>query len=409
MDKAPLRILIVGSGGREHAFAWALSKSPLVEKVFCTPGNGGTEQEGSKIMNCQPTIQPLDFEALVEFAKTAKINLAIPCSDVPIVAAARLEGSKVWAKNFMVRHGIPTAQYRSFTDATEAMKYVQNDAIGPLVVKASGLAAGKGVIMPTSPLEATDAIKNIMVDKVFGQAGDEIVVEELLTGHEISINFITDGEVLRMFPAGQDAERILDGNLGLNTGGMGVYAPTSLITPLQLKEVEKTILQPTIDGMRQEGYPFVGFICIGLMMTNSGPMLIEYNARFGDPQAQTLLPMMDSESDLAEIIVACTERKLSEVHLGFQDKSAVSVVLASKGYPESYEIGKPISIDTWPTGLIFHSGTRMVGEDLLTSGGRVIAVVSMSNTLEQAVEEAYEGAQHVTFEGKYYRSDIGKL
>ncbi|KAL7928157.1 phosphoribosylglycinamide synthetase [Trichoderma chlorosporum] len=351
MDKNPLCVLIVGLGGCEHAFAWALSKSPLVEKIFCAPGNG-------------------DFEALVEFAKSARINLVVPCLEIPIVA-----GIEEWL----------------------------------VVVKASGLAAGKGVIMPTSSSEAADAIKSIMIDKIFSQARDEIIVEELLRSHEISINFITDGEGLRMFPVGQDAQRILDGNLGLNTGGMGVYAPTNLITPLQLKEVEETILQPTIDGMREEGYPFVGFICIGLMMTESGPKLIEYNARFGDPEAQTLLPLMDCSSDLAEIVVACTEKRLSEVHLGFEEKSAVSVVLASKGYPESYESGKLININAWPQGLIFQSGTRVMGDNLVTAGGRVLAVVSMSSTLEQAVKDAYEGVEHVTFEGKYYRSDIGKF
>ncbi|RYP60919.1 hypothetical protein DL769_007926 [Monosporascus sp. CRB-8-3] len=328
-----LRILLLGSGGREHALAWTLSRSPLVEKIFCIPGNGGTATGDTKIENGPSGISMVDFARLVDFSKQKKVNLVIPGSEEPIVqgierwfkkegipvfgpskGAARLEGSKCFAKDFMARHSIPTARYWNCSTAEEA--YSCLDKIDcPVVVKASGLAGGKGVLMPSTPEENRAAVHTLMIQKPYGEAGAEIVIEELLSGDEISITLVSDGSSLALFPVGQDAQRILDGNTGANTGGMGVYAPTDLLSAEQIDRITKTILEPTIKGIREEGmahiedthptftfdlystgHPFMGFICVGLMMTSSGPKLIEYNVRFGDPEAQTLLPLLDGES-----------------------------------------------------------------------------------------------------------------
>ncbi|KAK7414919.1 hypothetical protein QQX98_006244 [Neonectria punicea] len=422
-----LRILLIGGGGREHAIAWALSKSPQVEKVFCAPGNGGTSNGFLKIENCSPSIGALDFNALLDFATVNGVNLVVPCPDAPLVKgitdhfrrkgfrvfgpsmdAARIEGSKYWAKDFMTRHGIPTATYRNFSAATDAFSFIEEQSETRFVVKASGLAVGKGVILTDSKEDAMAAIKDIMIDRIFGDAGDEIVIEEFLFGREISLTLITDGNVWKLFPAGQDAQRILDGNLGENTGGMGVCVPLELLSNSEFQQIESTILRPTIDGLKSEGYPFVGFICIGLMQTSVGLKLIEYNARFGDPEAQTLLPLMDSDSDLAEIMSSCIDGRLQAVHLGFEHKAAVSVVMAADGYPKLPQIGQLIQITPLPKHiLLFHAGTKKKDDDFQTSGGRVLASVCVADSVKEAVQGAYEGVGYVHFSGKYYRTDIG--
>lgn len=421
-----LIVLLIGSGGREHAFAWSLSKSPRVEKVLCVPGNGGTARCDRKVCNLA-NISIRDYPGLVQLSKSHGVNLVVPSCEDPLVdgiekyfkdagiaffgpshAAARLEGSKCFAKDFMQRHGIPTAAYRNFNDYIAAKQYLET-VEHPVVIKASGLAAGKGVLMPTGPEENIAALRSVMLDKDFGDAGAETVIEELLVGDEISITFLTDGHTLRMFPAGQDHQRIYDGNVGANTGGMGVYAPTPILSSEQLAEIDRTILQPTIAGIRKEGHPFVGLICIGLIMASTGPKLLEYNVRFGDPEAQTLLPLLDPESDLAEIMIACTESRLHEVHMGFMPKSAASVVVAAAGYPISYRKGDTISIDPVSDGtLIFHAGTKVDGDTLITNGGRVLASVHIAGTLEDAVRGAYDGVQCIHFNGKYFRTDIAK-
>ncbi|KAI0388561.1 phosphoribosylglycinamide synthetase [Xylariaceae sp. FL0594] len=425
-----LRILLLGAGGREHAIAWSLAQSPRVEKVICIPGNGATAYKLAKVENAPQTISANNFGELVKFAKDNAINLVVPGTEKYIVGgiercfkdagvavfgpseeAARLEGSKCFAKEFMTRHSIPTAKYwncYSLEDARRALG--QTDF--PIVVKASGLAGGKGVLMPNGADENLSAVKTIMCDRVFGDAGNEIVIEERLYGDEISITFVTDGRSLRLFPVGQDAQRIRDGNEGANTGGMGVYAPTAILDDGQIKSIIKNILEPSVKGISDEGHMFIGFICVGLMMTSSGPRLIEFNARFGDPEAQTLLPMMDDKSDLAEIMMACVHQRLHQVHLGFKPGFSVSIVLASKGYPGDYEIGKKISIEPTSKGgevLMFHAGTVLDGDSLKTNGGRVLAVVALAETLEDAAKCAYEGVKRIRFDGMYFRTDIGKL
>ncbi|RSM13753.1 hypothetical protein CEP52_001693 [Fusarium oligoseptatum] len=427
-DVQLLRILVVGGGGREHAIAWALSKSPSVEKIFCAPGNGGTATMCTKVENCQPRIESLEFSQLLQFAKLSSVNLVVPCPDEPLVRgitdyfrregfrvfgpskqAAQIEGSKCWAKCFMTRHSIPTASYQTFSTPEAAIAYLEGQTDQRWVVKASGLAAGKGVTLAENLTEAIDAVKSLMIDCVFGDAGREIVIEEFLEGREISMTLMTDGKTWKLFPPGQDTQRIYDGNIGPNTGGMGVIASPDFLTEREIHEIGFTILEPTIQGLCQEGFPFVGFICIGLMQTSDGPKLLEYNARFGDPEAQTLLPLMDSESDLAALMVSCTETQLHTIHLGFQAKAAVSVVMASHGYPTSYSTGQSITIKQPPQDvLFFHAGTRAVNGKLEGSGGRVLASVCLADSMLAAVEGAYKGVDQVSFEGKYYRTDIGR-
>ncbi|KAF2253939.1 phosphoribosylamine-glycine ligase [Trematosphaeria pertusa] len=419
-----LRILLVGNGGREHAIAWKLLQSPRVEHIFIVPGNGGTANL-AKATNVS-TIKQEDFPALVQFAKENSANVLIPGPEAPLVAgivdyfqknggegiqcfgpseaAARMEGSKTFAKDFMKRHGIPTAAYENFSSYDRAKDYLESVS-HDVVIKASGLAAGKGVIIPQSKEEAHSALKEVMLDKEFGAAGDEVVIEEFLEGDELSILSFSDGTTIRSLPPAQDHKRIGDGDTGPNTGGMGTYAPTRIAPPEIVDRIHKEVLQPTIDGMKAEGFPFNGVLFTGLMMTKSGPKVLEYNVRFGDPETQSLLCLM--ESDLADVMVACTEQRLKDVEVKVSDKSAATVVVAAGGYPGSYAKGTVMKLDPMPEDVVlFHAGTSFAENTLKTSGGRVIASTAAASTLEEAVAKAYKGVECIHFEGMQYRKDI---
>ena len=365
-DMTPnLRVLLVGNGGREHAIAWKLLQSTLIEHIYVVPGNGGTANL-EKVTNVD-TIQQEDFPSLVKFAKEKDVNLVVPGPEAPLVAgivdyfdkhadircfgpseaAARMEGSKTFSKDFMKRHNIPTAAYENFSEYESAKKYL--DSINHnVVLKASGLAAGKGVIIPQSKEEAQVALKEIMLDKEFGAAGDEIVIEEFLEGDELSILTFSDGTTIKSLPPAQDHKRIGDGDTGPNTGGMGTYAPTRIAPQEVIDAVHRDILQPTIDGMREESFTFKGVLFTGLMMTKSGAKTLEYNVRFGDPETQSLLALM--ESDLAQVMIACAEGRLKDVDVKVGGKSAATVVVAAGGYPGSYSKGTVMTLDAVPEG-----------------------------------------------------------
>lgn len=424
-----ISILLVGNGGREHALAWKLSQSTIVSKIFVCPGNGGTAGL-SKTENIT-SISASDFPALTKFALEKNVQLLIPGPEAPLVdgivdyfkenapqikafgpskAAAVMEGSKTFSKDFMKRNNIVTAAYENFSDYAKASAYV--DSVWNqhrIVIKASGLAAGKGVIIPLSKDEAQTALKEMMEDKTFGEAGDEVVIEEFLEGHEISILSFSDGETIKSLPPAQDHKRIRDGDEGPNTGGMGTYAPapSKIVTSEILAEIERTVLVPTIQGMKKEGYPFIGCLFSGFMITKSGPKVLEYNVRFGDPETQSLLSLL--ESDLAEVMLACADGKLSTVDLKISSKSAATVVVAAGGYPDAYAKGTLMTIDAAPEDVVlFHAGTNVNGEGkLVTSGGRVIASTAVADTLKDAIAKAYEGVNTIHFEGMQYRNDIG--
>jgi phosphoribosylamine--glycine ligase/phosphoribosylformylglycinamidine cyclo-ligase len=419
----PIRILLVGNGGREHALAWKLSHSPLVESIIAVPGNGGTST-CPKVTN-DTSVKADDYAGLVTLAQKKKINLVVPGPEAPLVdgiegffkavgircygpskKAARMEGSKAFSKDFMKRHNIPTAAYENFTDYEDAKKYL--DSINHnVVLKASGLAAGKGVLIPTTKEEAHKALKEIMVDREFGEAGDEVVIEEFLEGDELSILTFSDGYTIKSLPPAQDHKRIFDGDKGPNTGGMGCYAPTKIASKALIEQIEKTILQPTIDGMRNEGFPFVGTLFTGLMITPTGPKTLEYNVRFGDPETQTLLPLMSKDTDLAKVMIACTEHWLSGINIEVDQKSSATVVVAAGGYPGAYEKGTPMEVkSTTADTNIFHAGTIVKDGQLQSSGGRVIAAQATGGTLEEAVKNAYAGVDHIKFEKMFYRKDI---
>ncbi|EOD46684.1 putative bifunctional purine biosynthetic protein [Neofusicoccum parvum UCRNP2] len=417
------RVLLVGNGGREHAIAWKLSQSPRIDQIFVVPGNGGTGAL-TKTQNVD-SVAADDFPALSKFALENNVNLLIPGPEAPLVdgivdhfnkhapqircfgpsgSAARMEGSKTFSKDFMHRHNIPTAAYQNFTSHDAARAYL--DSVShPVVIKASGLAAGKGVIIPTTKEEAHQALKDIMLDREFGSAGDEVVIEEFLEGDELSILTFSDGTTIKSLPPAQDHKRIFDGDQGPNTGGMGTYSPTRIAPKEIVDEVHKKVLQPTVDGMRAEGYPMVGCLFTGLMMTKNGPKVLEYNVRFGDPETQSLLPLMDS--DLAEVMLASTEGKLGSVDLKVGEKSAATVVVAAGGYPGSYKKGAEMKLDPVPNDTVhFHAGTSLKDGVLRTSGGRVIASTAWAPTLEEAVQKAYKGVEAIHFEGMQFRKDI---
>ncbi|KAK5016808.1 Bifunctional purine biosynthetic protein ADE1 [Cryomyces antarcticus] len=444
MDVPKLRILLVGNGGREHALSWKLSQSSNVEHIYVVPGNGGTATV-AKCTNVD-SVSAEDFAALARFAKEHGINLLVPGPEAPLVAgiadyfqqhvagvgcfgpsklAARMEGSKTFSKDFMKAHNIPTAAYENFNDYEKAKKYL--DTVDhDVVIKADGLAAGKGVIIPKTKEEAQAALKDIMLDKEFGDAGNEVVVEEFLEGEELSILTFSDGYSIRSLPPAQDHKRIGDGDTGPNTGGMGTYAPTRVVTDAQLKDIDRTIIQPTIDGMRKslvEGYPFVGVLFTGFMMTESGPRVLEYNVRFGDPETQSCLSLM--KSDLAEIMLACTHGCLDAVELEIEQKYAATVVVAAGGYPGAYKKGTEMILDDVAEGknytskivllrdtdvsrgtVLFHAGTTLADSKLKTSGGRVIAATATAESLADAVRKAYKGVGAIHFEGMQYRKDI---
>jgi phosphoribosylamine--glycine ligase len=363
-----LRVLLVGNGGREHAIAWKLLQSPLIAHIYVVPGNGGTATLSPKVTNIS-SVKEADFAGLVKFAKEKDVNLLIPGPEAPLVAgivdyfaehgpkgirafgpskaAATMEGSKTFSKDFMKRHSIPTAAYENFSKYEDAKAYLDTISHN-VVIKASGLAAGKGVIIPTSKEEAQAALKDIMLDREFGTAGDEVVIEEFLEGDELSILSFSDGKTIKSLPPAQDHKRIFDNDEGPNTGGMGTYAPTRIAPRDVLEQVDRDILQPTIDGMRNEGMEFKGVLFTGLMMTKSGAKVLEYNVRFGDPETQSLLALM--EGDLAEVMVACAKGQLKDVDVKVSEKSAATVVVAAGGYPGSYAKGTPMTLDAVPEG-----------------------------------------------------------
>ncbi|XP_014559861.1 hypothetical protein COCVIDRAFT_23814 [Bipolaris victoriae FI3] len=420
-----VRVLLVGNGGREHALAWKLLQSPSTEHIYVCPGNGGTATLSSKVTNVTH-IKDADFAGLVEFAKEKQVNLLIPGPEAPLVAgivdyfkenglesikafgpskkAATMEGSKTFSKDFMKRHNIPTAAYENFSKYEDAKAYL--DTIShSVVIKASGLAAGKGVIIPQTKEEAHAALKDIMLDREFGAAGDEVVIEEFLEGDELSILTFSDGRTIKSLPPAQDHKRIFDNDQGPNTGGMGTYAPTRIAPREVLDRVDKEILQPTIDGMRSEGFEFKGVLFTGLMMTKDGPKVLEYNVRFGDPETQSLLALM--EGDLAQVMVACADGRLADVDVKVSNRSAATVVVAAGGYPGSYAKGTVMKLDATPEDVVlFHAGTSFSDNTLKTSGGRVIASTATAPTLEEAVAKAYKGVECIHFEGMQYRKDI---
>ncbi|PQE11927.1 phosphoribosylamine-glycine ligase protein [Rutstroemia sp. NJR-2017a BVV2] len=418
-----IRILLVGNGGREHALAWKLSQSPLVESIIAVPGNGGTSA-CPKVTN-DSSVKADDYPGLVALAQKNNVNLVVPGPEAPLVdgiegyfravgipcygpskLAARLEGSKTFSKDFMKKYNIPTAAYENFSDYEEARKYI--DRIDHnVVIKASGLAAGKGVIIPTTKEEAHQALKDIMLNKEFGEAGDEVVIEEFLEGDELSILTFCDGHSMRSLPPAQDHKRIFDGDQGPNTGGMGCYAPTNIATKELIEEIERTVLEPTIRGMKQERTPFVGTLFTGLMITKNGPKTLEYNVRFGDPETQTLLPLISQDTDLADIMLACTQGCLDSVDIKIDPKFSATVVVAAGGYPGSYAKGTPMEVSQPSSGRnIFHAGTVAKDGQLQTSGGRVIAAQAVAETLEQAVKDAYSTVELIKFDKMFYRKDI---
>ncbi|GAA5872176.1 hypothetical protein JCM1840_006343 [Sporobolomyces johnsonii] len=418
-----LRILLIGAGGREHALAWKLTQSPRVDQIFVAPGNGGTGF-GDKTVSV--SIPSEDFDGLVAFAIRSNVNLVIPGPEQPLVdgiegafrqvgipvfgpsvRAAAMEGSKTFSKVFMSRHDIPTAAFRNFTDYEAALEYVQ--AVDhPIVIKASGLAAGKGVIIPETKEEAVAGLKDIMVSKEFGRAGEEVVVEEFLTGQELSILAFSDGYTALALPGAQDHKRIGEGDTGPNTGGMGTYSPAPCATKEVEAEIMRTVVQPTIDGMRKDGIPFVGMLFVGVMLTPNGPKVLEYNVRFGDPETQSLMALLSDDTDLAELMLACVERRLDCVKFEMKKEAAVTVVLAAKGYPGKYPKGDVITFDPLPENVhVFHAGTVSTPEgQILTNGGRVLAVTATAPTLKEAQALAYKGVDCVHFEGKTFRKDI---
>lgn len=420
-----MKVLIVGSGGREHAIAWKIAQSKKVDKIYCAPGNAGI----SEVAECVP-IGAMEFDKLVAFAKEKEIDLTVIGMDDPLVGgivdvfekeglrvfgprknAAILEGSKAFSKDLMKKYNIPTAAYETFTDPEKALEYLETAKM-PIVLKADGLALGKGVLICQTLEEAKEGVKTLMMDKKFGSAGDEIVIEEFMTGREVSVLSFVDGNIVKIMSSAQDHKRAKDGDQGLNTGGMGNFSPS----PFYTKEVDefckKYIYQPTVDAMKAEGRPFKGVIFFGLMLTPDGPKVLEYNARFGDPEAQVVLPRL--ENDIVDVFAACIDGTLDQVDLKFDnDRATVCVILASDGYPVEYKKGFPIEGLEKFKGkddyYVFHSGTKFnENGQIVTNGGRVLGVTATGKDLKEARKKAYEATEWISFENKYMRHDIGK-
>lgn len=415
-----MKILVVGSGGREHALVWKLHQSPRVHAVYCAPGNAGTSQLATNV-----PIKVTEQEKLMQFARDERIDLTVVGPDDALAAgivdlfqkhglrifgptqsAARLESSKVFAKEFMQRHGIPTAASGNFTDSSEAQKFCQK-AKYPLVVKADGLALGKGVIIAQNSWEAALAIHEIMDQRKFGDAGNSVVIEEFLEGEECSIHALVDGKSYLLFPGAQDHKRALDGDQGLNTGGMGTFSPpTKLLTPELEERVRREVLDPFLAGLRRDGLDFRGMLFPGLMVTADGPKVLEFNCRFGDPETQVLLTRL--ESDLVELLEATIDGRLSDVDAKWKPESAVCVIMASGGYPGAYASGKPITgLDRVAEGVVvFHAGTRIAEERVVTAGGRVLGVTALADDLAAARQRAYDAVAAINFDGRQFRRDI---
>lgn len=418
-----MKVLIVGSGGREHAIAFACAKSPKVDKIYCAPGNAGIAQ----IAECVP-IGAMEFDKLVDFAKSNAIDLTVIGMDDPLVGgivdvfekeglrvfgprknAAILEGSKAFSKELMRKYNIPTAAYETFTSADDACRYLET-ADYPIVLKADGLALGKGVIICNTKDEAMAGVKTLMTDKQFGDAGNTIVIEEFMTGREVSVLSFVDGNTIKIMSSAQDHKRAKDGDQGLNTGGMGNFSPSPFYTPEGDKFCKEHIYQATVDAMKAEGRPFKGVIFFGLMLTPKGPKVLEYNARFGDPEAQVVLPRM--KNDIIDVFEACIDGTLDKIDLQFEDNACVCVVLASDGYPVAYEKGKLITgfenFNGKDDYFCFHAGTKLTDKGIVTNGGRVLGITALGKDLKEARAKAYEATEWIQFENKYMRHDIGK-
>jgi phosphoribosylamine--glycine ligase len=419
-----MKVLVIGGGGREHSMVHAVVQSPLCKECYCAPGNGGTARIAENV-----SIPADDVPGLLSFAKEKAIDLTIVGPEIPLVKgvvnrfeeaglnvfgptaeAAELEGSKAFAKELMRKHRIPTGGFRTFNSADEALAYVENLRSYPAVIKADGLAAGKGVIIVTNREEADFAIRHIMLDRIFGAAGDRLIIEEFLHGTEASAFLVVDGKTITILESARDHKQIFDGGNGPNTGGMGAYSPAKVVTGKVYSQVEDQIIVPTVHAMEREGRPFRGILYCGLMITKTGPRVLEYNARLGDPETQVLLPRL--KTDFLALAMACAERNLEEVGvLEWDERAAVCVVMAAEGYPGSYKKGFPITgvedAEAMEDVLVIHAGTRLEGDKFLTSGGRVLNVVALGDTMEAARNRVYEAVDKIHFEGCQYRKDIG--
>ena len=419
-----MKILMIGSGGREHALIKKLLESPKCTKLYCAPGNGGISRDAELV-----NIGVMDKENMVKFAKNNAIDLVFVAPDDPLADgmvdamqeagirafgpnanAAIIEASKVFSKNLMKKYGIPTAKYEVFNDAQKAIDYIKNENTAPVVVKADGLALGKGVLICQDLKEAEDGVKEIMEDKKFGNAGNTMVIEEFMTGREVSVLSFVDGKTIRTMTSAQDHKRAQDGDQGLNTGGMGTFSPSPFYTEEVDEFCRKYVYQPTVDAMAAEGRPFKGIIFFGLMLTPDGPKVLEYNARFGDPEAQVVLPRM--KNDIIEVMEACVNGTLDQIDLQFEDNAAVCVVLASDGYPVKYEKGIPMygfeNFKGKDGYYCFHAGTKLKDGQIVTNGGRVLGITATGKDLKEARKNAYEATEWITFANKYMRHDIGK-
>ena len=418
-----MNLLVVGGGGREHAIIKKLKENPAVETIYALPGNGGIAQDAV----CVPEIGAKDIPAIVDFAKAHAIDFAVVAPDDPLALgcvdrlheagipcfgpdakAARIEASKVFSKNLMKKYGIPTASYEVFNDPAKAMAYLEQTNTFPIVIKADGLALGKGVLIPQNLEEARDAVKSIMEDKTFGDSGNEIVIEEFLTGPEVSVLAFTDGTAIAPMVSSMDHKRAGDGDTGLNTGGMGTVAPNPYYTADVAQVCMDTIFLPTLAAMREEGCPFKGCLYFGLMITPNGPKVIEYNCRFGDPETQVVLPLL--KTDLLTVMQAVENETLADLNVEWHNGAAACVILASGGYPGSYEKGKVMTLpETTPANvIIYHAGDKLSDGKIVTSGGRVLGVTATAATLKEALADAYAATETVEFEGKYMRHDIGQ-
>jgi len=417
-----MKILVVGGGGREHAVVWKIAQSPLVEKLYCAPGNGGI----SSLAQCVDT-KAVDIEGIVRFSKENAIDLVMVAPDDPLVAgmvdaleyegirafgprsnAAIIEGSKSFAKDLMKKYGIPTARYEVFDNSEHAIEYLRHQDY-PVVVKADGLALGKGVIIAQGFDQAQEAVNSIMNDKIFGSSGNRIVIEEFLTGHEITVLAFTDGKTIVPMVSSQDHKRALDNDRGLNTGGMGTFSPSRIYTPEIAEYCMKNIYIPTIEALNKEGRPFKGILYFGLMLTKDGMKVIEYNARFGDPEAQVVIPRL--KNDIVEIFDAIIDEKLDSVDIQWEESAMVCVIMASGGYPQKYETGFEIAgiedAERDSNVVVFHAGTKLENGRYYTSGGRVLGVAAMDKTLDDAIKRVYEGVRKISFKDMHYRKDIG--
>ena len=418
-----MKVLVVGGGGREHTLVWKINKSPLVKKIYCAPGNGGI----ASIAECVD-IKDIDITGLVEFAKKNEIDLTVIGPDDPLMMgivdefekeglrvfgpnskAARIEGSKSFSKELMKKYYIPTAEYEIFNDSEAAINYL--DTVNyPIVIKADGLAKGKGVIIAQDYQQAVETVNNIMVKKVFGESGNKVVIEEFLEGQEISVLSFTDGKTIVPMKSAQDHKKVYDNDKGLNTGGMGAFSPSSIYTPEVEKYCIENIFNPTIKAMQQEGCEFKGVLYFGLIMTANGVKVIEYNSRFGDPEAQVVLPCL--QTDIIEIFNAVIDQKLSNINIKWDDSVAVCVIMASGGYPETYKTGYSITglcdVEKDKDTIVFHAGTQIINGKTVTSGGRVLGVTAVGKNLDAAIKKAYKGIDRIKFKDVHFRRDIGK-